>query len=123
VPLTSWAEIFAALNEPDKTPHWNNTSKHRDTIRKLNKMHNGPICFQPGKGKQPSVDKAALLAWWRGLSEYFDARSDEAAVEDESARASVANSHNYGRTGTVVPEIKGSVKRTRAKGNEQERKR
>jgi hypothetical protein len=118
VPLTSWLEIFAALNEPIGKPHWKSTDTARNTIRTLNSKHNGPIIFPPGKGKQPSVNKSALMQWWKGLQEHFDARNEEAESEAESARSTVADTHNYGKSETVVPGINGSVKRARGKGNE-----
>lgn len=118
VPLTSWSEILAVLNEPHGKAHWKNNEQTRDKVRKLNNQHNGPIKFPPGKGKQPSVDKAALVAWWNGLRDHFDARNDEESAETESTRLTVTDSHNYGVTGTVLPGIGGSEKRTRAKRGE-----
>jgi hypothetical protein len=118
VPLTSWNDIFGALNEPHGYAHWKNDAPTRDKIRKLNTEHNGPIVFPKGKGKQPSVDKGALLTWWKSLSEHYDARTEREKAEAESARLTVADSHNYGASGQVVPGIGGSVKRTRAKTTE-----
>lgn len=117
VPLTSWADIFAALNEPHGTGNaaWKNTQQKRDTVRKLNDIYSGPICFPQGKGKQPRVDKAALMIWWDKCREHFDARNEIAASKDKSSQLTVADSHNYGTSGTVVPGIGGSVKRTRGK--------
>jgi hypothetical protein len=118
VPLTSWNEILAALNEPHGKPVWKNDAQTRDKIRNLNELHNGPICPPQGKGRQPSVDKAALLMWWNGLKELFDARNDKEKAEAESTRLTVTDSHNYGASGKVVPGIGGSKKRRRAKGKE-----
>jgi hypothetical protein len=118
IPLTSWNDILAALNEPHGEAVWKNNEQTRDKIRKLNSEHNGPIKFPQGKGKQPSVDKAALVAWWNSLRDHFDARNDEEKAEAESARLTVADSHNYGTSGKVVPGIGGSEKRTRAKSDE-----
>ena len=115
VPLTSWAEIFAALNEPHDKACWKNDEATRDKIRKLNHDFDGPIKLPKGKGKQPLVSKAVLKAWWDGLSEAFDARTDEAKAEDDSKIETVGESHPYGRSGTVVPGIDGSIKRTRKK--------
>ena len=118
VPLTSWADILAALNEPHDKPLWKNTEQTRDKILKLNEQHNGPIRRPQGKGTQPSVEKAALMTWWNGLKEHFDVRSDDAEAEAKSARLTVADSHNFGASGTVVPGIDGSVKRKRGTKNE-----
>ena len=118
IPLTSWSEILAALNEPHGNPVWKNTEQTRDKIRKLNEQHNGPIRLPQGSGTQPSVAKAALMEWWNGLSEHFDSRNDEGKAETESARLTVADSHNYGAAGKVVPGIGGSEKRTRANQGE-----
>lgn len=117
VPLTSWRDIVAALNGLHE-PHagkatWKNDESTRDKIRKLNLQHNGPIKLPTGKGKQPSVDKAALLVWWAGLREHFDARTDEEKAAAESAEYTTADGHKFGASATVVPGIGGSVKRTR----------
>jgi len=115
VPLTSWRDILAALNEsPTGTATWKNNEPTRNKIRNLNTIHNGPIKLPVGRGKQPSVDKAALLAWWNGLRDQFDARVDEAAAAAKSAQHTVADTHSYGADGTVVPGVGGAVKRTRA---------
>ncbi|MFO0821979.1 MAG: hypothetical protein U0792_02485 [Gemmataceae bacterium] len=125
VPLTSWNEILAALNEPHGKPHWKNDESTRDKIRNLNEQHHGPIRMPRGKGSQPSVDKAALLIWWNGLREHFDARTEEATTEAQSARLTVAESYQHGKSGKVIPGISGSEKQTRAKESEKgkERKR
>jgi len=124
IPLTSWNDIFAALNEPHGTPVWKSTAGNRDKIRNLNEQHNGPIIFTEGKGNQPTVAKAALMTWWGGLSDHFDARIDEQKAEAESTEFAVGDSHNYGATGTVVPGISGSVKAKRTTGKKgKERKR
>lgn len=128
VPLTSWADIFGALNEPHKAAEPNgkatlkSDARTRDLIRKLNEQHRGPIRFDSGKGKQPSVDKAALMAWWNGLSEHFDARKEEAEAEAEAARLTASETHTFGKSGTVSPKIGGSVKPQRKgkKGKEPE---
>lgn len=116
VPLTSWAEIFGALNEPHGKAEWKNNERTRAKIRGLNEQHNGPIRLGSGKGKQPTVDKAALRTWWNELREHFDARSKEAEAEAEAARLTASDTHGFGKTGTVSPGIGGSVKRTRRDG-------
>jgi len=49
------------------------------------------------------------------LRDTFDARNDEASKKAESVSQTVADVHNYGKSGTVVPGINGSEKRTRGK--------
>lgn len=115
VPLTSWNEILAALNEPHDKPEWKNDEQTRAKIRRLNIQYDGPIKLPDGKGKQPSVDKSALLAWWNKLREQFDARLEEAEAAADAARLTVTNSHNYGTRGEVVPGIAGSVKSKKGK--------
>jgi hypothetical protein len=125
IPLTSWNDILVALNEPHGKPVLKNNEQTRDKIRKLNNEHDGPIKFPPGKGKQPSVGKDSLMVWWTSLRDHFDARTDEANAEAESARLTVADSHEYGAFGKVVPGIGGSEKRprkeTKEKGKEGKR--
>jgi hypothetical protein len=115
VPLTSWQDILAALNEGLDKRHWKNDERTRNQIRKLNEEYRGPIRLPAGRGKQPSVHKAALLKWWTELRERFDARNDEAKAEADSARLTVAESHNYGRAGTVIPAIGGSEKKRKSR--------
>jgi hypothetical protein len=55
------------------------------------------------------------VEWWAGLREHFDARNVEEEAEAESARLTVADSHNYAATGKVIPGISGSERRSRAK--------
>lgn len=114
VPLTSWSDIFAALNEPHGNATWKNNETTREKIRKLNINYSGPIKLPVGKGTQPSVDKAKLLQWWNGLKEHFDARIEETAAKESSTRSTVA-SHKYGASGEVVPNIGGSVRRKKGK--------
>jgi hypothetical protein len=113
VPLTSWNEILAALNEGHDSRVWKNTDQIRSKVRKLNTENNGPIRFKPGKGNQPEVDKAALLEWWNGLRDHYDARNDEENSEAKSADQAVAETHLYGAGGTVIPGIAGAEKKRR----------
>ena len=116
IPLTSWDDILAALNEPHGKAFWKKNVSTRDKIRKLNEQRNGPIVFPPGKGNQPHVDKTALMSWWNETQTQFDARNREAESAAEAARVETADSHKYGATGTVVPSIGGSVKAKRTTG-------
>jgi hypothetical protein len=115
VPLTSWNDILAALNEPHAKPHWKNDESTRKKIRNMNQQHKGPIRLRKGKGTQPSVEKAALLTWWNGLREHYDARTDEENEEAQSATLTVNESYQHGKSGTVVPGIGGSEKQRREK--------
>ena len=121
IPLSGWAEILTALNEHIGTNHFKCDVSTQDKIRKLNYEHVGPIIFPPGKGKQPTVCKTLLMNWWDDLQVRHDAREIEVASDGEAARIETADTHNYGRTGTVVPGIGGSVKlkrTSRKKGKE-----
>jgi hypothetical protein len=113
VPLMSWSEIFAALNEPHRKTVWENNEQIRAKIRKLNQDFDGPIIMPKVQGGQPQVAKHALIAWWARLEEDFINRAGERAQEATSTRATVSGTHEYGRTGTVVPDIDGHVKKTR----------
>ena len=46
VPLTSWADIFAALNEVHGNAQWKNSERTRGKIRKLNLAHSGPSDYR-----------------------------------------------------------------------------
>lgn len=123
VPLTSWAEIIAALNEPHGKARWKNNERTRDTIRKFNEKHRGPIRLPQGKGMQPEVSKAALLEWWASLeSRYQDWKTGE-RQETKDLDDNLSDAHPYGRSGTVLPGVQGSEKKRRTKKDGDERKR
>ena len=124
VPLFGWGDIIGALNHQhaDGKAHHKNDERMRDHIRRLNEEFAGPIQFRKGKGTQPSVDKSAFLTWWNGLREQHDARNEQRVAKAESERLTVAESHNYGASGTVLPGIRGSVKATRKGKNGKGRK-
>lgn len=100
--LMNWAQILNSLDLP-------NDDTNRHLVRRLNSEHDGPLLFG-GQGSQPKVNKAMLIEWWNGLEERFreiDERSRDKA-------ATVDSIHEYGRSGIVVPEIGGSVKKRRS---------
>src|SRR5262249_15528304 len=110
----SWAEILTALNEPHGgSAVWKNDEPTRNKIRKLNEEYRGPILFPTGKGKQPSVDRQALLDWWGGLQEEVDGRRVEEERDARDAKLTAGESHNYGRTGTAAPGVGGHIRARR----------
>lgn len=113
VPLLSWGDILEALNDGHPEPFWKNNARMREQIRALNEQHGGPITFPRGRGKQPRVDRAALLAWWEGLRSHFTGRAEEAEREDESARLTASDGYDHGREGHVLPGMSGHVKKCR----------
>jgi hypothetical protein len=113
VPLTSWGDIIAALNEPHGKGVWKNDDTTRNKIKKLNQEYAGPIVMPERQGGQPRVAKDALMNWWNSMSERFDNRTEETKQDAESAKVTTSNTHNYGATGTVVPGIGGHIKSSR----------
>jgi hypothetical protein len=77
-------------------------------ITRLSQSTGGPIVIG-GKGRQPRVDRRKLLDWWNNLEE----RNCESENRLVDSRATVAEQFDYGKAATVVPQISGSVKRTR----------
>lgn len=106
--LVTWHEICHAVERT-------NDESSRNLIRRFSDACDGPIHIA-GRGKQPKpVDRDHLVKWWNGLSE----RQQHATELDEELAANVEGSigdgarYNYGRSGEVVPEIGGSVKKRR----------
>jgi hypothetical protein len=97
--LIGWREIVAAVGR---------TSKDRETIRRLNERRAGPI-GHAGQGTKPMVDRAKLIAWWNSL----DVMQQELANQQQGCRLSAESQHDYGRDGTVAPEVGGGVKKRR----------
>lgn len=97
--LTSWREILDALS---LTPH------QKDKVAKLNKDFDGPIVVEK-QGAQPRVERSTLLAWYNGL----EARFQEVRQRHRDRQATTAGGYSYGKEGTVVQEISGSVKKRR----------
>jgi hypothetical protein len=99
--LTGWHGIMAALDRPHN---------QYGTVKSLNERMNGPI-VNNGQGKQPMVYEEKLIEWWNNLAELHE----ELENKEENARLSAQSQHNFGRDGTVAPEIGGSVKKRRSK--------
>ena len=99
--LTGWHEITSALDMK---------YQDRGKIKSLNQRFNGPIKNR-GQGTQPIVESSRLLEWWNKLA----VEQQELANRQQGATLSGEAQHNYGRTGTVAPEIKGSVKERRCR--------
>jgi hypothetical protein len=97
--LAGWREITDALGRP---------YADRKKIRSLNSRCGGPIKNR-GIGTQPWVDRDDLIKWWNRLAEMADVAEDRRA----DAQASAGIQHNFGRDGTVAPEIGGEVKKRR----------
>lgn len=103
--LFGWQEILDVLGR-------DNERRDRDRIRDLNETTSGPIVFPNLKGGQPQVPKAALVQWWNlQMQAHNDAAKDRRRNDAEIA-ANLSAEHDYGRSGTVLPEISGS-KRSR----------
>jgi hypothetical protein len=98
--LTTWAEIVNTLG---MKPH------DRGKIKSLNERYSGPIPT-PRKGKQPIVERAALIEWWNRL-----AITHQTQQNRRDGRQASIEGHDYGRDGTVLPEIHGSVRKRRGK--------
>lgn len=99
--LWSWREILSALELP-------NEDADRGKVSRANKEFGGPIVI-PKRGAQPKVEKGKLLEWWNGLEKSFA----RIAAHERDREATVSDQHDYGKSGTVVPDIAGSVKKRR----------
>jgi hypothetical protein len=80
----------------------------RANIKSLNKRFDGPITNK-GKGTKPMVYRDELFQWWDGLA----TKQQELTNQQQGRRLMAEAQHNYGRSGTVAPEIGGSVKKRR----------
>jgi hypothetical protein len=96
-----WPEILQALK-------LKNNDDQRRVVRRLNERRDGPITFG-STGERPWVVAHDLLAWWNSLGQQVE----EAEKQRANASESTSGQYNYGRNGTVVPEIKGHVKKKR----------
>jgi hypothetical protein len=114
--LTSWAEIFDAINDTHPERPWANNDSTRAKIRGLNNDFTGPIRMPDGKGKQPEVEKTELLLWWADMASKYSATSEESERDADSKRATVAVNHPHGKGGVVMPDIGGSVRKSKRKG-------
>jgi hypothetical protein len=97
--LTGWHEIAKVLEVK---------YQDREKIKSLNARCDGPITNR-GKGTQPMVYRDKLLEWWNSM----DIRYQELANQREGRKLSTESQYNYGRDGTVAPEIGGGVRKRR----------
>jgi hypothetical protein len=100
--LRNWREILAALDLP-------NNEESKGWVRRLIDLHAGPIILPHKRGGQPKAEKSKLIEWWNGLEDRFKESGQRIRDRD----ATVAVTHNYGRDGTVAPDVGGSVKNRR----------
>ncbi len=100
--LFSWLEILGVL-------HLKNTRRNRAVVRRANERYDGPIRFR-GKGCQPMADEAELIDWY----DHLDDRKRELDERRGNREATVEASYPYGRGATVLPEIKGHIKKRRS---------
>lgn len=97
--LNGWHDITAALDMK---------YSQRSEIKRLNERFSGPI-HSSGAGTKPIVYRENLFAWWNKLA----VEQQELANRRKGAILSAGAQHNYGREGTVAPELGGSVKKRR----------
>jgi hypothetical protein len=102
--LMSWREILDALD-------LKNNQENQRRVRDLNKQYEGPIAL-PTQGGQPKVNKAKLLDWWNHLEIRF-----MTAGGGTNTDATLQARHEYGRDGTVLPDISGHVQKRRGQKN------
>ena len=100
--LTNWREILVALD-------MSNNSEDREKVRNLNDKYGGPILF-PGQGVQPKVERTKFIEWWNALEVQWTTRS---LGQARDVKPNTESQYEYGRAGTVVPEISGAVKKRR----------
>jgi hypothetical protein len=109
--LHNWREILSAVKLP-------NDPSSRRAVRAYIKKFGGPIKL-PKQGGQPWVEETKLLAWWSRLEQMMEAFSREEEQRQMDVRECTKDQYNYGRNGTVVIEISGSVRRRREKNRNQ----
>ncbi|KAA1261144.1 hypothetical protein LF1_36880 [Rubripirellula obstinata] len=98
--VIGWPEVMDAIGRPD-------TAEERKRIKRMSDETGGPI--KTKQGVSPRLNRQRLLEWWASL----EAKWDALFADEESTAATVADTYKYGKTGEVVPEIAGSVKRRR----------
>jgi hypothetical protein len=99
--LWNWREILDALGMV-------HDDENIRRVREANLQYDGPIIL-PRKGGRPKVVAAELLKWWNELLEIFR----ESAQREADTDATLQDRHDYGRHGTVLPNIGGHVKKRR----------
>jgi hypothetical protein len=80
----------------------------RKDVKSLNARFNGPI-NNNGAGTRPMVYRDVLLRWWNSLA----VLQQDLANQREGSRLATEAHYNYGRDGTVAPEIGGGIKKRR----------
>jgi hypothetical protein len=100
--LLSWREILTVLKRDC-------TEENQRLVRTAHDKYPGPIFFF-GQGAQPKVVRQKLIEWWNHLEIQFADQQNQ----KQGAEIDVEDQHNYGRKGTVAPNIGGGVKRRRA---------
>jgi hypothetical protein len=103
--LWNWREILDALD-------MKNNDENQRRVRDANRQYGGPIILPP-RGGQPKVSKAKLLEWWNHLEIRFLTE-----VGEDNTQASLQAQYEYGKEGTVLPDISGHVKKRRRKKGE-----
>jgi len=93
--LIGWPEILDAIRRK---------KEHRKLVERLNRLLDGPI--KTRQGGSPLASHRLLIEWWNGLID----RWEETDQKEINTRTSVENQHPYGRDGTVVHDIGGSIK-------------
>jgi hypothetical protein len=112
-PLTHWREIFHALGIDYDALTLADRRRRERRIRTWHDRHGGPIVFAAHPGGQPWVLEHELLAWFAGLQD--TERQEEQHRRDRAA--TVQNRYPHGRTGEVVPDLDGHVRRRRRAGH------
>jgi hypothetical protein len=59
---------------------------------------------------KPLVDKGMLIEWWNGLVE----KAQDRDQRRRDSAATVEDCYEYGRDGTVMPDIGGGVKKRKS---------
>lgn len=101
--LVGYPEILDFLGLDDSRKKW---------LMSCNKRWDGPI-QSPGRGHKPFADEQELKNWYSDL----ESKAEEKSRADRDREQTVNEMHEYGKTGTVVPEIGGSVKKRRKRQN------
>ncbi|MBN2290918.1 MAG: hypothetical protein JXM70_00750 [Pirellulales bacterium] len=96
-----WPEIAVVLKQ-------SNDEKFQKRIKSLHERYPSPIVFG-GVGMSPRVEQLKLIEWWNSLEKRWEEIKQKKLDKD----ASVAESYQYGRDETVVPDIQGHVIRKR----------
>ncbi len=102
--LFGWSEILEVVKRPEER-------KERDRIKRLNDDSDGPIRFPQGQGTQPEVGKAELILWWNERKNAYQNSVEENARKDAELAVYMQAEHDFGRDGTVFPEISGSKRK------------